>query len=216
MTEFKDRLNIALKSQSVNGAAKKCGISQGLMRKYLSGSIPSVEKVAQLANALGVSFLWLALGEGTPEGQSAALAPAPAGMVNVPVMSVVASAGHGAAVLKEEVSEHMTLSATLVRSLRLTPGETFIIYARGESMEPVIHGGEPLICSKAERHIKAMDGIYAVRLEGDVLVKHIQRLPGGKVRIFSENSRYHSFEVTLNDGVDFAILGKVLHAIRQV
>lgn len=108
------------------------------------------------------------------------------------------------------------LSAALVRSLSLTPDETFIMYARGESMAPLIIGGEPLICSRAERHLKAMDGIYAVRLEGDVLVKHIQRLPHNRVRIFSENARYEPFEVTLNDGVDFAVLGKVLRAIRQV
>lgn len=171
-----------------------------------------------MARAAGVSVAWLAAGEGQREASLTTHTPPPVteGLVSIPVMSVQASAGHGSAVLKEQVAERMNLSQTLMHSLRLTPGETFIIYARGESMEPIIRGGEPLICSKAERHVKAGDGIYVVRLEGDVLVKHIQRLPGHRVRIFSENRSYEPFEVTLNDGVDFAILGKVLHALRQV
>ncbi len=131
-------------------------------------------------------------------------------------MRVVASAGHGSSVLKEEIKEQMTLSSALMRGLRLTAGETYLMYARGESMEPLIKGGELLICSTAERHLKGQDGVYVVRLEGDVLVKHVQRLPGNRVRIFSENRNYEPFEVALNDGIDFAILSKVLHVLRQV
>jgi phage repressor protein C with HTH and peptisase S24 domain len=239
VTEFKDRLKLALKGQSVNGAAKKVGISQGLMRKYLDGSFPSVERVVQLAQALRVSFLWLATGDGPMEGPKAAdylekqireLSPPPSDFMNnlaapspvlssevrLPIMRVVASAGHGSSVLKEEIKEQMTLSSALMRGLRLTAGETYLMYARGESMEPLIKGGELLICSTAERHLKGQDGVYVVRLEGDVLVKHVQRLPGNRVRIFSENRNYEPFEVALNDGIDFAILSKVLHVLRQV
>lgn len=319
MTEFKDRLVQALGGQSVNGAAKVCGISQTLMRKYLDGSLPSVDKAVQLAKNLNVSISWLATGEGTPDGQPAPLtefdivrntaqslpdrikmivkklngfdelfiktgiaeselqafakgdkvptneqlakiadaagfgvewmlsgsgsieriegmampkarafkhaaplvqpaaqAPKDKDICRLPVMTVEASAGAGAAVMVEEVAEYMSLSRSIVRSLGLTAGEAFVVYARGESMEPLIKGGELLICSYAERHIKAGDGIYLLRLEGDILVKHLQRLPGGKMRVFSENARYAPFEVALNDGVDFRILGKVLHVMRQV
>lgn len=181
------------------------------MRKYLSGTEPGLTNLVAIARATGVSLSWLATGEGDKYGTL--VAP---DALSVPIMSIVASAGDGASILKEEVQEYMALSNALVRALRLTPADTFIIFARGESMEPLIRGGEPILCSRAERHLKASDGIYVLRLEGDILVKHMQRLPGGKVRVFSENPSYAPFEITLGDGVDFAVLGKVLHTLRQV
>jgi len=221
---------------SASTLAYKLGVSQFHFNAMLDGiGSPTDEQISKIAALSNVSVEWLKhgnesyaqekslatprLAEPTRKGYSHnhSVKPTLKGdLIQIPVMSAVASAGHGAVVLKEEVHEFMALSSAMVRTLKLSADEAFIIYARGESMEPKIRGGEPLICSKAERHLKAGDGIYVVRLEGDILVKHVQRLPGGKVRIFSENTSYAPFEVTLNDGVDFAILGKVLHSIQQV
>ncbi|MDX2094329.1 MAG: S24 family peptidase [Alphaproteobacteria bacterium] len=312
---FIERLNFCVdKVGSVAALARASGISAPTIADYMAGSDPSRERVVAMARAASVSFLWLGVGEGTPDGKPAPLQesdiirnmaeslpdrmkwvvkemggvmpislttriddklidafmagkeeptieqlnliaqvanldagwlisgkgsmeriqgmnmpqpraveraaiaqePVSEDSFRLPVMNVEASAGDGAAVIKEEVAEYMSLSRSVVRSLGLTRGEAFVVYARGESMEPVIKGGELLVCSSAERHLKAGDGIYLLRLEGEILVKHLQRLPRNKVRVFSENPRYEPFEVTINDGIDFRILGKVLHALRQV
>jgi phage repressor protein C with HTH and peptisase S24 domain len=207
-----DRLRICVRNAgTLTSLADSAGIKSIILSAYIEGRrIPSEQEMAAIARAAHVTAEWLKHGGEELPG------PHLIHTASIPVMSVVAAAGDGAAVLREEVTEYMALSNVLVRSLRLTTSETFIMFARGESMEPLIRGGEPLICSKAERHLKSCDGIYVLRLEGDILVKHVQRLPGGKVRVFSENPSYAPFEVTLNDGVDFAILGKVLHSLRQV
>lgn len=190
------------------------GIAPIIFSAYLSGTRhPSDEEIASIAEAAAVNVDWLKHGD----SQHQTNIPAElSGAASIPVMSIVASAGDGAAALQEDVKEYMALSTALVRSLRLNPAETFVVFARGESMEPLIRGGEPLLCSRAEHHLKAHDGVYVLRLEGDILVKHVQRLPGGKVRVFSENNSYAPFEVQLGDGTDFALLAKVLHGIRQI
>lgn len=43
--------------------AKKSGISDSLIRKYLSGSLPGMDKLIALAEAGGVRVGWLATGE---------------------------------------------------------------------------------------------------------------------------------------------------------
>ena len=40
--------------------ARKCGLRESLMRKYLSGSIPGADKLAKIAIANHVSMDWLA------------------------------------------------------------------------------------------------------------------------------------------------------------
>ena len=85
-------------------------------------------------------------------------------------------------------------------------------------MEPTIKAGEYLLASRSERHLKLADGIYIVRLEGNVLVKRIQILPGQKIKISSDNPSYDPYEIKLDEGVDFDILGKVVlvHGVRKV
>lgn len=39
------------------------------------------------------------------------------------------------------------------------------------------------------------DGIYVITLDGCEMVKQVQRLPNGRLRITSINERYASFEV---------------------
>jgi phage repressor protein C with HTH and peptisase S24 domain len=51
-------------------------------------------------------------------------------------------------------------------------------------------------------------------LEGDILVKRLQRVPGGKIKVSSDNPAYEPFYIALEDGgVDFALLGRVVVAV---
>ena len=66
ITEFKDRLKLAISGESVNSFAKKCKVRESLLRKYLSGlTLPGMEKLVAIARTANVSIDWLAAGEGT-------------------------------------------------------------------------------------------------------------------------------------------------------
>lgn len=61
---FSDRFKLVLGNASVNSFAQKCGVSESLLRKYLSGSCPGLDKAASIAEAAGVDLTWLATGHG--------------------------------------------------------------------------------------------------------------------------------------------------------
>lgn len=63
---FKDRLGMIVKKEkSLNDFAKKCGISESLVRNYMSGkSLPGLDKLVVISNIADVEIKWLATGEG--------------------------------------------------------------------------------------------------------------------------------------------------------
>lgn len=141
------------------------------------------------------------------------------GFVALPVIDVTASAGGGAVVRAENQCGWVMFDrGWLLNTWHLNPSDLFSIGSAGESMEPTIQAGEYLLASRAEDHLKPGDGIYIVRLDGHILVKRLQLLPGGKLMVSSDNPAYKPFEVELDDGIDFAILGKVVlvHGVRRV
>lgn len=63
---FAQRLKEAIGSASVNSFAKKSGLSEGILRQYLSGiSQPGLDKLIAISETAGVSLLWLATGKGS-------------------------------------------------------------------------------------------------------------------------------------------------------
>ena len=63
-SELKDRIREIIRGEAVAAFARRCGITESLVRKYLSGSQPSVENLVLLASTAGVSVEWLATGRG--------------------------------------------------------------------------------------------------------------------------------------------------------
>lgn len=69
-TTFADRLRELIGVQPVSGFARKVGLSEGLIRKYLSGSEPSLSKANQIARSANCSLEWLATGAGFRFGRA--------------------------------------------------------------------------------------------------------------------------------------------------
>lgn len=83
--QFSNRLKLALGGESINSFANRCGVSESLLRKYLSGSCPGLDKAAGIAKAAGVDIGWLATGEGQMRrGEAAAPAQEEAGQAAAP------------------------------------------------------------------------------------------------------------------------------------
>jgi phage repressor protein C with HTH and peptisase S24 domain len=60
-------------------------------------------------------------------------------------------------------------------------------------------------------------GLYVLRVEGDLIVKRVQKLPGGKLKVLSANQAYEPFEIDPASPVgDFAVIGRVVWFGRQI
>lgn len=66
-----DRIASLMDERSEAAFARKCGISQPLLRKYLTGSQPRIDKLLSISEATGVTLMWLATGQ-EPKFRSAA------------------------------------------------------------------------------------------------------------------------------------------------
>ncbi|HGF8677690.1 TPA: helix-turn-helix domain-containing protein, partial [Salmonella enterica subsp. enterica] len=64
INRFGERLKVAMKGMSNAELARRSGMSETTIRKYLQGKIyPALDSLAIVADACGVSLTWLATGE---------------------------------------------------------------------------------------------------------------------------------------------------------
>lgn len=240
--DFLQRLNQIIKKIGGNKeSAEIIGKSVKSIERYKKGGDISFDDAQKLTKAAGVSLSWLAgNARQTPHGFSDLTnhnqqshdfdypkdfkdrytsIKETQSHVSIPVMDITASAGHGSIPISEEQTSVIQFDRSYLHNTwNLNANDLFTINTIGESMEPTIKAGEYLLVSKSEEHMKLADGIFVIRLDGNILVKRIQILPGKKVFISSDNSAYTPYEINLDDGVDFHIVGKVVlvHGVRKV
>lgn len=74
----------------------------------------------------------------------------------------------------------------------------FSMRAKGDSMEPTVQSGAPVVIATNEKTITS-GKIYALLIDREPLLKRLDRLPGGRVRVRSDNTSnpaYAPFEVS--------------------
>lgn len=99
--------------------------------------------------------------------------------------------------------------------LKADPAQLSVISVYGDSMEGVLNDKDIILINHADKEPR--EGIYVLRIDGQLIVKRVQRLPGSLLRITSTNPAYEPFSINLNDvPSDFDIVGKVVWYGRVV
>ena len=86
-----------------------------------------------------------------------------------------------------------------------------------DSMEPTLEIGDQVIldCKYGENGITLPDGIYALNINGQLLVKRLQSLPKGILRIVSDNRSYEPFQLSVEDTPEeIKIIGRVVKVVK--
>jgi len=142
---------------------------------------------------------------------------APDGVVGVPLYTSTRAAAGGGAVIEAEAVRLVSFDeAMLRRELGVAPRELALIASEGESMEPTIRAGELLLFDRSEHGRRPRDGIFIVRLEGSMMVKRLQPMPGQTIAVSSENPAFQPFLIRLDEATDFEILGRVVVVFRRL
>ncbi|WP_053074378.1 XRE family transcriptional regulator [Chromobacterium sp. LK1] len=192
-----------------NVTAQKLGISLVSLQNYEGGARqPSAVLVAKFSRLTGVRADWLLFGEGEAlpgeAGRRTGEPPvsyAPDAHVEVPCY------GAGAAVPLAQ--------GWLASRLKLPAGQLAAVAVAGDAMAGVLNDGDLVLINRAET--QPGSGLYALELDGEVVVRRAQRLPGGKLGLSSANEAYPPFEVDLAAPPgDFSVLGRVVWLGRQV
>lgn len=190
------------------------GVKQQTWGGYERGkSNPSVEVLKQLAQEYHVSLDWLLLGRGSKRGAMVEVEKRPLPeeqRVTVPIYAMPLGAGDGGVPEDEIVAYGTFMDAWLRSEARINPERAFIAPVRGRSMLDLLQDGDLVLGERVEE--VAHDDVYALELNGELLVKHVQKRRGSLI-LRSENPAYEPIEVTASD--DFRVIGVVKRRVVQ-
>jgi phage repressor protein C with HTH and peptisase S24 domain/DNA-binding XRE family transcriptional regulator len=180
--------------------------SQGLAARVATmfGRHPTAEEPPAIYSTMQPIKAWEHEDE-LPEGE----------FIMVPRLEIHLSAGPGSNGSQVEIEfnekQPQAFRAEWIRQQHLKPKKLAAMTARGNSMEPTIHDGDSLLIDTSQ--VDVVDGrVYGLWYEGGERVKRLYRMPGGGLRIRSDNMAEHP-EIVL--GADYAghvrIIGRVIH-----
>lgn len=166
--------------------AKKAGIPQGTFYGYLKGGAPHADHLVRIREAFGVSIDWILTGSG-----SKLINEMPKDSFDyVPMAKAQISAGGGAFEQEEGVKEYYSFRKDWLSRTVTSTKDAWLLTVTGNSMEPTIYDGDAVMVDLGRTHI--VDGnLYAIRLDGTIMVKRLSLRPEGKIRIISDNKFEH-------------------------
>lgn len=183
--------------------AEQMGVTQGAVAHWLGGRRePSLEKISALLEYLGLSSMFRENGASQPAqrpieanaehlGDMAVWSegdPLEEDECAIPYYAEVEFAGgDGMTVVMEVADRTLRFSNATLRAAGVECENAAVARIRGKSMEKLILDGAAIGFDRADTSV--IDGeIYAFNHEGMLRVKYLYRLPGGAIRIRSENA----------------------------
>jgi phage repressor protein C with HTH and peptisase S24 domain len=204
---------------SVAEFARKCGLGDSLMRKYLDGAEPGLDKVRAIWSATRCSLTWLVTGagrmyeSGIQESRKDYVTNATFDeTVSIPHYDIAASAGLGAELNDTEIAKRNYFRRDWwTRHIGLPSDECFSMDLRGDSMYPRLTEDHTPICHRVKGDALTDGGIYVFRLDGEVFVKQLEKIPGHGIVAKSENPRYTPWEIGDGTGFgEFTVIAKII------
>ena len=229
--EFKSEIGTRIRTQrealklSRSYVAEKLGVALSTLQAWENEERePSATHILRLSECLSTSVAWLVAG--SEEQETSSLLPTSTSgataldvkgnqvdldeFVFVPRYNVSASAGYGA--LNDDESPMFTVSFRrywVVNHLKADPRKLSVISVSGDSMMGVLNDKDIILVNHEDRDPR--EGIYVIRLDSQLFVKMVQRLPGSQLRISSTNPAFEPFIIELdNIPSDFDVIGKVV------
>jgi phage repressor protein C with HTH and peptisase S24 domain len=196
------------------------GVTRNTIRRYESGTNPpDADFIVALCQEYNVSADWLLLEKGSmrlDDSVAVGTSTTDGDYVHIPRFEVVASAGGGAMVHSEQIVDYLSFRADWVRSaLGVSVGDLALISVIGDSMEPSLSEGDVVLLDMTTRSV--LDGsIYALQLNGGLLVKRIQRMLDGSLVVKSDNARYDTETVSEDKADRIKIIGRVVWVGRRL
>jgi len=134
--------------------------------------------------------------------------------VPIPELDVRLAAGHlGVENYEETAIGEILFRRSFLESLKLPIERMRIVYADGDSMEPIIRNKGPMLfIEDPVTDVRKIDPrtVYAINLAGKMVVKCIQRERDGTLLAKSLNPAHPPFPLKLDNGQDVRIVGRIL------
>ncbi len=199
--------------------AEKTTIPLSSLRKLETGhasvGLTAIEKIISQAE-LECYSLWLMTDKTAPE--SGQISPdcdqviiPNTEHIQLPFYEITASAGIGVLVEIEDQAKTISFEPEWLRKeVGVNPNDVFLMLVDGDSMYPTLKNGSMIMVDKNLSGLS--DGIYVMRHDNSLLVKRLQSLPNGIVKVKSDNTMYEPWEIKREDfnGTDLELIGRVV------
>lgn len=198
---------------------KRIGMSKGaITRVFEEAAVPAAATLKKIRTKTGASIDWLLTGDGDKFSRAlpAIETNAETEYISLPLYGVRAAAGGGSVVEGERVIDVLKFKREwITRELHANQKNLCLLYVDGDSMEPNLRPGDMILVDRGDTGPNR-DGIYVLRMGESLLVKRLQRLPGGELRVTSDNERYEPFVLKAEEPENVAIVGRVVWAGRRM
>lgn len=212
---FPERLKQAIGDASIRTFAKKCSVSEAVVRNYLAGkTFPSLDKLALMAEVGGKSLDWLCAGTDDNKNSNE-----PDNFLKeyalLPGYTIQVSAGHGALNPDNlEPSRYLAFRRKWLKFRGFAEKDLAIVWAKGDSMEPTINNNDTLVVHVG-RKIPQDGHIYIFRDETQLFVKRYQSVVGAW-RLISDNQMYTPLDIKKEEQHQFEVIGQVVHIAKDI
>ncbi|MGX5880868.1 helix-turn-helix transcriptional regulator [Burkholderia gladioli] len=225
-------------SASVADMASAFEVGTSTIQRYESGErTPDSLFLARVAERSATELAWLLYGVGSAHDERGGASERSAGQtilevptitdtlgkpvdvgdfVFIPRYRVKAAAGAGQNVTDEAPTHSMAFRRYWIENyLHANPADLSVLSVKGDSQQGVLNDRDVILIDRSQT--SGMAGLYVLRIDGEIIVKTLQRLPEGVLEVTSANPAYKPFTVNMfKPPSDFAIIGRVVWFGRQV
>lgn len=194
------------------------GTTQRTLSRYESDETDlKAPVIAQLAE-IGCNMEWLITGTASASQSSTLTQAQRLGpqMVDLPVYDARFSAGKGRLPPDCEDKQWLTLPEDWVRrATGRNPKNIIKALAEGDSMAPTIAEGAELLIDTTDDRL-ANGKIYALNVDGQLIVKRIHRPVKGGIVLISDNKEYPAEEIASDSQTEIQIIGQVVWSGKNI
>jgi phage repressor protein C with HTH and peptisase S24 domain len=213
---FGKRLRQAMKGESNNSFAKRCGWSEKVIRNYLHGeTYPSLDRLAIISQVTGRSITWLVAGieidskEKQPLIVDNNVDGADLNSENVVIPELLNSS-------KSKIGKFVFLKQWLIKE-GLINEKLVIMEVSDDVMETTVSEGDIVLVNLKEDGWNGdLNGLYVIKINDLLMVRRLQYdLLKNGYHIKSDNSAYDDYFIENGSDIKFKVIGKIERIFKK-
>ncbi|WP_392565488.1 helix-turn-helix domain-containing protein [Utexia brackfieldae] len=222
-TSFAARLRIVIGQRSMTDFAQACQLSESAVRKYIRGdSEPTLQNLLVISKVGNVSLSWLATG--IPD-ETSQLSSMPEFYPPQPIINrdnVIIYEVDFDSLCQEKLSykldSYWMLSKKWLMREGLQNNTLALTTINCDSMaQSAKYGDMALINIKQQGWQGALEGVFIIQLNDNLLIKRLQYDPVKHgYYLYSDCSLYRDHFIAINQSINFKIIAKIVHILNHV